>query len=41
MPKVGSKEFPYTKAGYKAAEAEAKRTGKKMVVPKKKSSKKK
>lgn len=35
MPKVGKKEFSYTKAGYAAARKEAKKTGKKMVVPKK------
>jgi hypothetical protein len=36
MPKVGSKHFSYTKAGYAAAKKEAAKTGKKMVVPKKK-----
>lgn len=36
MPKVGNKEFGYGKAGMKAAKAEAKKTGKKMVMPKKK-----
>jgi len=35
MPKVGSKHFSYTKAGYAAAKKEAAKTGKKMVVPKK------
>jgi len=35
MPKVGKKEFPYTKAGYAAAKKAAKKTGQKMVVPKK------
>jgi hypothetical protein len=29
MPKVGKKEFPYTKAGMAAARAEAKKKGKK------------
>ena len=28
MPRVGSKHFPYTKSGMKAAKAESKRTGK-------------
>ena len=28
MPKVGSKHYPYTEKGKKAAEAESKRTGK-------------
>lgn len=37
MPKVGKKEFPYTKAGYAAAKKAAKKTGQKMVVPKKRS----
>lgn len=36
MPKVGKKEFPYTKAGYAAAKKAAKSSGKKMIVPKKK-----
>ena len=40
MPKVGSKEFPYTKEGYAAAKAEAAKSGKKMVVPKKGAKKK-
>jgi hypothetical protein len=31
MPKVGSKRFPYTKAGIKAAQAYAKRTGQKVT----------
>ena len=35
MPKVGSKHFSYTKAGYAAAKAEAKKTGKKVVTKKK------
>ena len=43
MPKVGKKEFPYTPKGEAMAKAEAKKTGKKMVVkpPIKKMSKKK
>lgn len=28
MPKVGGKTYPYTPAGYKAASAAAKKTGK-------------
>lgn len=36
MPKVGKKEFSYSKAGMKAAKEEAKKTGKKMVSAKKK-----
>jgi hypothetical protein len=36
MPKVGSKHFSYTKAGYAAAKKEAAKTGKKMTVSKKK-----
>jgi hypothetical protein len=36
MPKVGKKEFGYGKAGMKAAKAEAMKTDKKMVMPKKK-----
>lgn len=35
MPKVGNEEFPYTKAGFAAAKAEAKEYGKKVVMPKK------
>ena len=27
MPQVGNKKFPYTPAGYKAAKAEAKKSG--------------
>lgn len=27
MPRVGRKHFPYTPAGYRAARAEARRTG--------------
>lgn len=38
MPKVGKKEFPYTPAGMKAAEAAKKKMGKKM--PKKMGKKK-
>ena len=30
MPKVGKKEFPYTKMGKEMAKDEAKKTGKKM-----------
>jgi len=30
MPKVGSKEYPYTKAGKAKAKAESKKTGKPM-----------
>jgi len=30
MPKVGKKEFPYTKKGMKMAKDEAKKTGKPM-----------
>jgi hypothetical protein len=30
MPKVGKKEFPYTKKGMAAAKAESKKSGKKM-----------
>lgn len=36
MPKVGKKEFSYTKAGMAAAKAEAKKTGKPMKNAKKK-----
>lgn len=36
MPKVGKKEFPYTKAGYAAAKKAAKKSGTKMVAAKKK-----
>lgn len=36
MPKVGSKHFPYTKAGYAAAKKAAKKAGTKMVTAKKK-----
>lgn len=35
MPKVGSKHFSYTKAGYAAAKKEAAKTGKKIVSGKK------
>ena len=35
MPKVGRKHFAYTKAGEKAAEEEAKKTGKPMTKKKK------
>jgi hypothetical protein len=34
MPKVGKKEFPYTKAGKAAAKKEAAKTGKKVVSKK-------
>jgi hypothetical protein len=34
MPKVGMKEFAYTAKGMAMAKAEAKKTGKKMVVKK-------
>jgi hypothetical protein len=34
MPKVGSKHFSYTAAGYAAAKKEAKKTGKKVVAGK-------
>lgn len=40
MPKVGNKEFPYTKAGYAAAKAEAAKMSKK-AKPKAKPKKKK
>jgi hypothetical protein len=33
MPKVGSKHFAYSRKGRKAAKAEAKRTGKSLVLP--------
>lgn len=36
MPKVGTKKFAYTKKGETAAKRYAKKTGKKMVVRKKK-----
>jgi hypothetical protein len=36
MPKVGKKEFPYTKAGMKAAKVAAKKSGKSMKMGKKK-----
>lgn len=41
MPKVGNKEFGYDKAGMAKAKAYAKKTGKKMSMPKKKGAKKK
>jgi len=34
MPKVGKRNYPYTKAGEAAAKKEAKRTGKKMTKKK-------
>lgn len=36
MPMVGKKEFGYSKAGMKAAKAEAKKTGKPMKMDKSK-----
>jgi len=36
MPKVGKKQFPYTKAGMKAAKEAAKKSGKPMKMGKKK-----
>lgn len=36
MPKVGAKKFAYTKKGEAAAKRYAKKTGKKLVVRKKK-----
>ena len=36
MPKVGTKKFPYTKAGMKKAKAAAKKAGKKVSYKKKK-----
>jgi hypothetical protein len=36
MPMVGKKKYPYTKAGMKAAEMEAKKSGKPMKKAKKK-----
>ena len=36
MPKVGSKEYSYTKKGMAAAKKEAKRTGKKVTNKKRK-----
>jgi len=35
MPKVGGKHFRYTKAGYRAAKSESKRTGKPVKSAKK------
>jgi len=37
MPKVGNKHFAYTKAGYAAAAKESKRTGKPLILPRRKS----
>ena len=37
MPKVGKKEYSYTPKGKAAAKKEAKRTGKKVKTPKRKS----
>ena len=37
MPKVGGKQFSYSKKGKAAAKAYAKRTGKRLVKAKKKS----
>ena len=36
MPKVGKKEFPYSKKGMAMAKAKAKKSGKKMKMGKKK-----
>ena len=36
MPKVGGKEFPYTKKGMEMAKAESKKSGKPMKKAKKK-----
>lgn len=41
MPKVGKKEFSYTKKGMAMAKAEAKKTGKSMKMDKSKMKKKK
>jgi len=35
VPKIGTKHFAYSKAGYKAAKAFAKKTGKKLTKKKK------
>ena len=35
MPKVGKKEYPYTKSGMAAAKKDAKKSGKKMTMAKK------
>ena len=40
MPNVGGKKFSYTKKGKAAAKAYAKRTGKRIVSKKKKSTRK-
>ena len=40
MPKVGGKKFGYTKKGKAAAKAYAKRTGKRLVKGKKKTTRK-
>jgi hypothetical protein len=40
MPMVGKKEFSYSKAGMKAAKAEAKKSGKPMKMGKKAAKKK-
>lgn len=40
MPKVGSKEFKYTKEGMRAAKEYANKTGKSMEMPQHKSGKK-
>jgi len=40
MPKVGNKKFAYTAAGKKKAASYAKKTGKKMTMPKSYSMKK-
>lgn len=36
MPKVGGKEYPYTKSGMMEAKKAAKKSGKKMMTAKKK-----
>jgi hypothetical protein len=38
MPKVGKKEYPYSAKGMAMAKAEAKKSGKKMIVKKAKKS---
>jgi hypothetical protein len=40
MPKVGKKEYPYTKKGMAMAKAKAKSTGKKVTYGKKSRTKK-
>jgi hypothetical protein len=36
MPKIGKKEYPYTAKGMAAAKKEAKKSGEKMTMTKKK-----